>query len=71
MNRSTCFVVTSHELLFTSLAVTWAYFCSTFFKIRNSRSSPHGTAETNLTRIQEDTGLIPGLAQWVKALALL
>ena len=29
-------------------------------------SSHHGSAVTNLTGIHEDTGLIPGLAEWVK-----
>ena len=33
--------------------------------------SRRGSAVTNPTRIQEAEGLIPGLAQWVKDLALL
>ena len=39
-------------------------------KYLHSRSSHHGAAETNLTRNHDVAGLIPGLAQVVKYLAL-
>ena len=36
-----------------------------FVRIATSGSSHRGSATTNLTRIPEDVGWIPGLAQWV------
>ena len=39
-------------------------------KKRHPLSSRRGSVETNLMSIHEDTGLIPGLAQWVKDPAL-
>ena len=41
-----------------------------FLKISLFWSSHLGAAETNLTRNHEVAGSIPGLAQWVKDLAL-
>ena len=38
---------------------------------RLCRNSHCGAAETNPTRNQEDMGLIPGLAQWVRVPAFL
>ena len=44
--------------------------CLYFEKKKNYRSSHRGSVETNQTRNHEVVGLIPGLAQWVKDLAL-
>jgi len=44
---------------------------SVIYYIKDFRSSHHGSVETNLSSIHEDTGSIPGLAQWVKDLVLL
>ena len=41
-----------------------------FKKFQEFWSSRRGSVEINLTSIHEDTGLIPGLAQWVKDQAL-
>ena len=50
------------ELLFNYLRYPWPRKVDT----KLTRSSHHDSVETNLTSIHEDTGLIPGLTQWVR-----
>ena len=49
----------------------WMKLCTGKGKNTEAGSSHHGSAVMNPTRIHEDVGYIPGLAQWVKDPAFL
>ena len=44
--------------------------CNIYPIVNNSGTSHHGAVETNPTGNHEVAGLIPGLTQWVRDLAL-
>ena len=52
------------------VAINWKIQGYYQLKMPVLRSSHCGSVERNLTIIHEDAGLIPGLDQWVKDLAL-
>ena len=55
----------------TSYAARLSFRNKGKIKSFSDKSSHNGLVVMNLTRIHEDTNSIPGLAQWVKDLALL
>ena len=46
------------------------FFLAIYANAGSMKNKEPGSAETNLTSIQEDAGSNPGLTQWVKDLAL-
>ena len=58
-----------HILIGSSYIST--YICKNLQKKILACTSRHGSGETNMTSIHEDMGLIPGLANFVKDLAML
>ena len=50
--------------------VIYIHFILNIITLKKKWSSHRGAAETNPTRNNEVVGLIPGLIQWVKDLAL-
>ena len=57
---------------FQPMSISWSSELplSLPYKEKYFWSSQCGSVEMNLTSIQEDTGSIPGLAQWIKDLVL-
>ena len=52
------------------LGMTYITILTYFIFVKKCRSSHFGSVVTNPTSIHEDVGLMPGLTQWVKDLAL-
>ena len=62
----------SHDPLHLFHGLLWVMKNTGLQRPKNGQfgSSHRGSVVTNPTRIREDTGLIPGITQWVKDKAL-